>query len=278
MRNLAIECSGIAAAVGLFDKDRPLRTMRLSRDVGSVCALAPAITEILGTEETKRVHQPCQGISVTVGPGSFTGLRVGLATSKLLAMAWNVPIAPVDTLQAIVHRQRAAMPAQPSRKAYIIPVLNAFRRQVFTALWELDEAGQLVCRRKSFVCDAAPWIEDPRAAAGSGLPGCGQPGFRTSMSARNDTLSADGSITWVAGPGLETYQPKPALNLQLASEQFWYPEVSDVAAIGREKFEKHAVCTATELLPNYIRASAAEEKAKLKEPSSCAAKHSRDAD
>lgn len=254
MRNLAIECSGMATAVGLFDYNRPLRTMRLAGDVGSVCALAPAISDILEASDVRMGEAPCEGISVTIGPGSFTGLRVGLATAKMLAMAWDIPLAPVDTLHAIVHRQRAASQPQQPCKVYIIPVLNAFRRQVFTALWQLDGDGRLECLRESCVCDAATWIEDPRIALleAPGSPTAGE-------------LSVDELTTWVAGPGLDTYRPKPASNLQVASAEFWYPDVSDVAAIGQTKFDKGETRAAAELLPNYIRASAAEEKAKKAE-------------
>jgi tRNA threonylcarbamoyladenosine biosynthesis protein TsaB len=78
-------------------------------------------------------------IAVTIGPGSYTGLRVGLAAAKGLCYALNKPLISVVTLQAIANT--IVMNMQENADFYICPMIDARRMEVFTALYnnELDE-------------------------------------------------------------------------------------------------------------------------------------------
>ena len=73
-----------------------------------------------------------RGIVVGIGPGSFTGLRVGLATAKGLAMAAQVPLYPVSSLAVL---------AASAGPGYVAPILDARRGEVFAACYQVDESG-----------------------------------------------------------------------------------------------------------------------------------------
>ncbi len=82
------------------------------------------------------------GIAVSIGPGSFTGLRIGLSVAKGLAYASGKPLLPVPTLQAMA--QKAADAAGSAGGAdLVLPLLDARRGDVYCALYRITE-GNLV--------------------------------------------------------------------------------------------------------------------------------------
>ena len=75
--------------------------------------------------------------AVTVGPGSFTGLRIGLATVKGLAFATGKPVVGLSTLEVLA----AGLPCSP---LMICPLIDARKKEVFYAFYRLDEEGKRV--------------------------------------------------------------------------------------------------------------------------------------
>ena len=73
-----------------------------------------------------------RAIGVTTGPGSFTGLRVGLATAKGLAYALGIAVEGLSTLETLA---RAAVEAAPSDAASLVPVIEAGRGEVYAAIF-----------------------------------------------------------------------------------------------------------------------------------------------
>lgn len=71
-------------------------------------------------------------VAVSAGPGSFTGLRVGMAAAKGFCFGWGVPLVPVPTLHALASR----MPAAPG--GAILPVLDAKKKEVYAALFRRE--------------------------------------------------------------------------------------------------------------------------------------------
>jgi tRNA threonylcarbamoyladenosine biosynthesis protein TsaB len=133
VRLLAVETSTLTGALALVEDGRLLAESRLGVAVTHGERLVPAIQALL---QTARV--PVTGVdafAVAVGPGSFTGLRIGISTVKGLAYATGRPVVPVPTLEALAWSLPFAAPL-------VCPVLDARKREVYTALFR-TAAGRL---------------------------------------------------------------------------------------------------------------------------------------
>lgn len=109
MRILALETSGVAGSVAALDDDNLLVELELNPRQRSAQSLAPALVELATRAGWRAID--AQLVAVTVGPGSFTGLRVGVTTAKVLAYAAGAEVLGVSTLEAIALRAPAEVDA-----------------------------------------------------------------------------------------------------------------------------------------------------------------------
>ena len=106
MKTLAIECATEACSVALFDGDMLLAGECSMLGRGHAEALVPMIADLPGNGQAAR-------IAVGLGPGSFTGLRVGLAAARALALAWKAELVGFPTLALVAAMAREQCPGQP---------------------------------------------------------------------------------------------------------------------------------------------------------------------
>jgi tRNA threonylcarbamoyl adenosine modification protein YeaZ len=106
MRTLAIECASEACSVALYDNGSLIAGDYRILGRGHAEALVPMIAALPDKGRAPR-------IAVGLGPGSFTGLRVGLAAARALALAWQAQLIGFPTLALIAAMARAKAGAQP---------------------------------------------------------------------------------------------------------------------------------------------------------------------
>ncbi len=121
MKILAIETTGHFASVAL-NKHQIMN----DTDYSHLEEIVPMCQEILAAEKIR--GNDLDAIAVSCGPGSFTGIRIGLATAKGLAQIWDKPIVCVPTLQSFAYRDGV--------KGIVVPVFDARRSQVYGAIYK----------------------------------------------------------------------------------------------------------------------------------------------
>jgi tRNA threonylcarbamoyladenosine biosynthesis protein TsaB len=111
--------------------------------------LAPAITEVCGLAGL--TFQDLDALAVDIGPGLFTGLRVGVATAKALGQALGLGIIGVTSLDVLAAGARDA--AGPDRAARVVGVVDARRSEVFAAAYDFTSFGTEEDPDPAAVCD-----------------------------------------------------------------------------------------------------------------------------
>ena len=96
---LAIETTGKISAAALLTSDGQIFTARSEDEMNHLRDLIPMIDSIMS--EAKLNKNEPDVIAVSAGPGSFTGIRIGMSTAKALAQALDIPAAAVPTLAAV---------------------------------------------------------------------------------------------------------------------------------------------------------------------------------
>lgn len=130
LKLLALDTSTLSASVALLEGRRVVYECTLENGNTHSQNLMPLIDGAFAMAGWQQ--EDLHALAVTVGPGSFTGLRIGVATAKGLAMALRLPVAAVGTLDAL------AMGVLPW-PGLIVPLLDARRDQVYTATFRQQE-------------------------------------------------------------------------------------------------------------------------------------------
>ena len=133
MRILAFDAAGKGLSVAVVEEGRVLAEAGLNVGLTHSQRLLPLVQSLLSAADV--APGTIGMVAVTNGPGSFTGLRIGLATAKGLAETWGVPLTVVSTLAAVAYAVRGM-------GALICPMLDARRNEVYTALYDA-EGGEI---------------------------------------------------------------------------------------------------------------------------------------
>ena len=130
MKILGIDTATPILALGIVDGDKVLSEIRFNAGQTHAQILLPNIEKIL--KDSSLQLEDLDGIALSIGPGSFTGLRIGLATAKGLCFASGKPLLTVPTLDGLVYFNR-------SLPYPLVPVLDAKKNEVYSAVYNNRE-------------------------------------------------------------------------------------------------------------------------------------------
>ena len=221
MRILALETTDKAGGVAALDGHNLLACIDLSPQERSAQALAPAIHALW--RDVGWQPGDMQLIAVAVGPGSFTGLRVGITMAKTLAYALGCEVSGVHTLEVIASQTPAV-----AERLHVW--LDAQREQVFAATFACRPGERPTCLAPARILDNA-------AAVASLSPG-----------------------DFVSGPALRKLAPQVPSGVHVVAEEFWRPTATAIGLLALRRYEAGERDDLWKLAPLYLRQSAAEEK------------------
>ncbi|WP_455484249.1 tRNA (adenosine(37)-N6)-threonylcarbamoyltransferase complex dimerization subunit type 1 TsaB [Eubacterium sp.] len=218
---LSMDSSAVTASVALTDGDEIIKSEFVNSGLTHSETLLPMITRVMDG----RKYSELDGIAITAGPGSFTGVRIGVATVKGLAFNDDIPCYSVSTLEAIAYNF-------VDKNAVVCAVMDARRMQFYNALFRVQNG-----KVERLCDDRAISIED----------------------LRNELKQYDKVI--IAGDGAKLcFQNIELENCTLADEDRIYQNAVGVAKAAQNK---NAISPKA-LMPVYLRQSQAERELKLK--------------
>ncbi len=224
MRILAFETSAKAASVALVQDGQLLAEsyqntglthsqtiLSMAQDLLKSCGLAPADLD---------------AVAVAAGPGSFTGVRIGVAAAKGLAWGLELPCRGVSTLKAMALSLGVA-------DGYVLAAMDARRGQVYNALFRAEQGGLTQIRE-----DRAISLEE----------------------LERDLESLEGPI-YLVGDGSKLCKERlTAGNLVLPPEHRMHQRAAGVGLLAWQELLEGASADGAALTPNYLRLSQAERE------------------
>jgi len=230
MNILALDTSGATASVavarnGLLTGEITLRHGKTHSQ--KLVPMMDSLIEMLDLEPSD-----IDLCAVANGPGSFTGLRIGVVTIKAFAYALNIPVVEVSTLMALAFTLSA-------HKGVVCPIQDARNRQVFTGIYRID--GDEITEIHE---DAGMAIED--------LAGI--------IKSLNEPVTFIGD----AVPLHKDYLKEQGINANFATDEMFTPRASAIARLAWFNHKKGNVVDAFTAIPNYLRKSQAERMKDIK--------------
>ena len=222
---LAFDTATDRLTIALGTRDNILAEINENAPRAHLGKLVPGIDKLLKAADLS--ISDIDHIAVGIGPGSFTGLRIAVATAQGLAHGLNRPLIGVSTLDAI-----AAALAPAAADMDIFPVMDAKRREIYTARY--DHYGRRLTDYRALL----PEILTAELAA-----------------AKKPVL--------MTGDGLDKYSSvfadTPGLSVDFAQISQWSPRASVLIRLAEEKIDKSDTGTYINVMPIYVRSPDAKE-------------------
>jgi tRNA threonylcarbamoyladenosine biosynthesis protein TsaB len=199
---LAIDTATPCASCALWADDGPVAASMVVAGQRHAEVLMPAIDELC--RRAGWSVSDLDGVAVDIGPGLFTGLRVGLATASAIARARGIPAAGVTSLEALAHPHRR-------RPGTLVPVVDARRGEVYRAVFRSDGAAMkevlppALATPEKLADELAALASPALASPGVANPGVANPGV-ANPGVASTGLANSGPSVLVLGDGAWRYR------------------------------------------------------------------------
>jgi tRNA threonylcarbamoyladenosine biosynthesis protein TsaB len=221
---LAIETSTPQTSVAIGTQQGVLASQTVSWGVGHSEAVTPAIQHLLSLTQIRPAQ--LSGVAVGLGPGAFTGLRVGIATARALAQALHVPMVGIGSLDVLAYSVRHA-------RGRIGAVSDGKRGEVYYAFYRPVPAG--VARESEYL------VGPPERLAAD--------------------LEASPEEILLVGGGALLYRrelEESGTSLEFATAATAFPDAVELLELALPRFIREETSRGEDITPHYVRKSDAE--------------------
>lgn len=220
-RLLLLETSGRAGFVAVAEGESLRGQRRLDEARRHARDLAPATAAVLAEQGWR--PRDLDAVFVSRGPGSYTGLRVGLASAQALAYAVGCAVVAVDTFDVLAH------PA-PAEARSVAVLADAQQDRLYV---------QWFARQSAAVCRAVAPLQILLTA---------------------EFIGQCDREAWLTGPALHAYSERLSADFRLLAKERWDPTVASLLAVGLPRYLGGERTDWRQLEPLYARLSEAERK------------------
>ncbi len=227
---LAIETATMCGSVALLSGNRCLAENSVDTATTHSRRLIQQVEQVI--QETELDWEKLDGIAVSLGPGSFTGLRIGLSTAKGLAMATNRPLLGVPTLDGLAQ-QIIAPPG-----SLVCALLDARKNEVYAAFYRCNRDG--IPEKTS-----ADLVMKPEKLA--------------ELIKQPTLLVGDGAVVYH-----EFFREALTESAIFAPPRSFFPRAATIGRLAADMFVNHAFIDPASAVPIYVRPSEAELMIKCK--------------
>lgn len=219
---LALETTGAHASAAVIDEKGHVVGKHSREVLNHLQSLMPMTRQLL--EENNLRLRDMTAIAASKGPGSFTGIRIGVSSVRALAQVLGLPAIGVPTLKAFAYNA-------PDYRGLICPVFDARRSQVYAGAFRWKDGGI------EEVVTGAPYAIDDFL----------------------EKVRAAGEERMFFGDGIKAYQ-EHFQGENLASEETRFQSAVSVARLAKDMWEQGLAVSYEELKPEYMRKAEAERK------------------
>ncbi|MBQ4119963.1 MAG: tRNA (adenosine(37)-N6)-threonylcarbamoyltransferase complex dimerization subunit type 1 TsaB [Clostridia bacterium] len=234
MKILSMECSATPASVAVIEDGKVLASSFVNVKLTHSQTLMPMVENILNS--AKLNISDIDGLAISNGPGSFTGVRIGISALKGIAAPKNLPCAAVSTLRAMAENYRGT-------DCYICAVMDARCDQVYNAIFEIKNTEVIrICEDRALMCN------------------------ELAEEIINNYGNTDKCVI-IVGDGTDIFFPfvENINNVRKASPSLRFQNAVGVGLVAEHKFKNGNILSADALLPFYLRLPQAERELKQKQ-------------
>lgn len=233
MKILCLECSATPASVAIIDNGKIIGSSYTNVKLTHSQTLMPMIKSLL--DATLLDANGIDGIAISNGPGSFTGIRIGISTAKGFGFSKDLPCVGVSTLRAMAENFKGA-------NCIVCAVMDARCNQVYNAIFDIDGVNiHRLCDDRAILCDEL-------------------------AEKMTKLIKENNKQIIICGDGTDLFYKyvSETDGIQPAPQMYRFQNAAAVGLASLEDFENNNTITTDCLLPVYLRLPQAERELKSK--------------